>query len=58
MSTMMKSNMIHRMNLFMSKGVRQAARSRKGSFYEEISPGIGTNQKDSPATSSMDTQLA
>jgi hypothetical protein len=58
MAAMLEMNMIHRMNLFMTMGVRQIVYSQKGTFHEEISSGIGTNQAGSPRSSALDSQLA
>jgi hypothetical protein len=48
---MLKENMIHRMNLFIIKGVRLKVCSRKEVCYEEVSFGIGAHQEDSSAAS-------
>jgi len=55
---LMESNMIYRMNLFMTKGVRRAACSRKGTVHEEVSSGTRAHKTNPPASPSMGSQLA
>ena len=55
---LLKQNMIHRMNLFITKGARPSVRSRKAGWYEEISSGSGAREASPLSASSADAQLA
>jgi dipeptidyl aminopeptidase/acylaminoacyl peptidase len=55
---MLKQNLIHRMNLFITKGARFKVRSQKDECNEEISSGTGAHEASSPSASSRAAQLA
>jgi hypothetical protein len=49
---MLKENMIHRMNLFITKGVCLQVHSRKEVYCEEVSSGIGAHEENPSSASS------
>ena len=55
---MLKENMIHRMHLFITKGVRLKVRSRKEVCCEEVLSGIGANETSTLHASSWIASLA